>query len=99
LAGIFLAGDIRVIPATGMGVAFAVGAVIVLRARAQGRLIVLLGAAIVITGLELSIGMHRPAMGLIPWIVAVGAQIWFLSQNLETMGRLPRGPFGRARRA
>jgi hypothetical protein len=99
LAGVYLAGNLRAIPAMEMGVAFAVGALLVLRGRAQGRVIVLLGAAIVITGLELSIGTHRPVTALTPWFVAVGAQIWFFSQNLETMGRLPRGPFGRGRRA
>jgi hypothetical protein len=99
LAGVSLAGNIRAIPTMGMGVAFAVGALLVLRARAQGRFIVLLGTAVVITGLELSIETHRPVTALTPWFVALGAQIWFFSQNLETMGRLPRGPFGRARRA
>src|SRR5205807_9773245 len=91
LAGIFLGGNGRAIPALGMGVAFAVGALLALRGRAAERVVVLLGATIVITGLELSIGTHRPVIGLTSWMVAVGAQLWSFSQNLETMGRLPRG--------
>jgi hypothetical protein len=99
LAGLALAGNARLGLAVGLGAAFAVATILVLRSGARARVAVLFGAGAVIVGLELISGVHRYVLALAPWMAVVGAQLWFFSQNLETMGRELRGRFTAARGA
>ena len=99
LAGFTLTGAARPGFAVGMGMAFALGTFLVLCAPARARVAVLLGSAAAITVLELIIGAHRPLLVVTAWMAAVGAQLWFFSQSLETIARGPQAFRGRFYRA
>jgi hypothetical protein len=99
LAGLILAGHAQTALAFALSPAFALATVLVLRSPAPARAFVLLGTAAAIAGLELLSGVNRSLLALAPWLVAVGVQLWFFAQNLETMGRALRGFLARAHRA
>jgi hypothetical protein len=99
LAGLVLAGNTQPGLAVGLGVACGAATILVLRSTGRGRAVVLVAAAAAIIGLELITGAHRYLLAVAPWVAAVGAQVWFFSQNLETMGRALRGIFTDARGA
>jgi hypothetical protein len=97
VAGLALAGNTQPALLFELSSAFAIATILVLRSPGRARAAVLFVAAAAIIGLELVTGVHRYLLALPPWLAAVGAQLWFFSQNLETMGRALRGIFKGAR--